>query len=332
MIVTAGSTDKSVYFYIVGDASHASTDDPITDLLYSDIETGGSASYVRQGAARVDLTLITLASASATHADGGFILVDATNMPGFYRCDYPDAAFATGVDEVSLQLVVASAKNARVVPINVQIFDMDVRDSVRAGLTALPNAAADAAGGLPISDDGGLDIDEIRVETIAILVDTGTTLPATLTTIDGIVDAILVDTGTTLDGIVDAILVDTAVIGTLGAGLTDLGGMSTAMQTEAEDAVWDAARASHLAAASFGASYYGFIEGLAKTGTLTTTVMTTDLGEVTDDHFIGRTIVFLGGVLHGQATDVTDYSGTNGTLTYSTITESPVNDQRFILV
>jgi len=36
---------------------------------------------------------------------------------------------------------------------------MDFDDGVRAGLTALPNAAADAAGGLPISDAGGLDID-----------------------------------------------------------------------------------------------------------------------------------------------------------------------------
>jgi len=75
----------------------------------------------------------------------------------------------------------------------------------------------------------------------AVLVDTGTTIPASLTTIDneiatidGIVDAILVDTGTTLpatlttidneiaviDGIVDAILVDTAEIGVAGAGLT----------------------------------------------------------------------------------------------------------------
>lgn len=42
---------------------------------------------------------------------------------------------------------------------------VDLDDSVRAGLTALPNAAADAAGGLPISDAGGLDIDAILVDT-----------------------------------------------------------------------------------------------------------------------------------------------------------------------
>lgn len=159
MIVTAGKTNVSVYFYIVQDASNTSPGEPVTGLLFSDIETGGSASYARQGAARVDLTLITLGSASATHADGGFILVDDTNMPGLYRCDFPDAAFATGVDEVNLQVAVASGKNAVGAPINVQILDVDLRDAVRGGMTALPNAAADAALGLPISDAGGLDLD-----------------------------------------------------------------------------------------------------------------------------------------------------------------------------
>lgn len=129
MIITAGKTNVSVYFYIVGDASHASPGNPITGLLFSDIETGGSASYTRQGAARVDLTLITLASASAAHSDGGFIEVDATNMPGVYRCDYPDAAFVTGVDQVILQLVAAAANNAAIAPIMADITDLDLRNN-----------------------------------------------------------------------------------------------------------------------------------------------------------------------------------------------------------
>jgi len=124
-------------------------------------------------------------------------------------------------------------------------------------------------------------IDAIDTVVDAILVDTGTTIPATIATVDTVVDAILVDTGTTIpatlttiddfldteiaailadtnelqtdlvnggrldllidsiiskvdvvDGIVDDILVDTAVIGAAGAGLTDLGGMSTGMKAE----------------------------------------------------------------------------------------------------
>tara|TARA_Y100000401_G_scaffold30623_1_gene22374 strand:+ start:13029 stop:15281 length:2253 start_codon:yes stop_codon:yes gene_type:complete len=80
----------------------------------------------------------------------------------------------------------------------------------------------------------------------SILVDTGTTLPATLATIDGIVDAILVDTGTTLpatlatiDGIVDDILADTAVIGANGAGLSAIP-WNSAWDSEVQSEVTDA--------------------------------------------------------------------------------------------
>ena len=41
------------------------------------------------------------------------------------------------------------------------MYPYDLSDSVRLGLTALPNAAPDAAGGLPVSDAGGLDMDTL---------------------------------------------------------------------------------------------------------------------------------------------------------------------------
>jgi len=66
-------------------------------------------------------------------------------------------------------------------------------------------------------------------EVSAILEDTGTTIPGTITTIDGIVDSILEDTGTTLpstlstiDGIVDSILEDTGT--TLPGALSTIAG------------------------------------------------------------------------------------------------------------
>ncbi len=121
MIITLGSTNNSVYFYIVQDASATSPGEPATGLIFSDIETGGSASYVREGGARVDLTLVTLASADAAHADGGFILVDDINMPGLYRCDYPDVAFISGVEQTLCQIVVASSNNAVAAPVIVDI-------------------------------------------------------------------------------------------------------------------------------------------------------------------------------------------------------------------
>jgi len=60
------------------------------------------------------------------------------------------------------------------------------------------------------------DVSQIQADTTAILVDTGTTIPGTITTLQTDASAILVDTGTTIPGTittvdanVDAILVDT---------------------------------------------------------------------------------------------------------------------------
>lgn len=116
--------------------------------------------------------------------------------------------------------------------------------------TALPAAAADAAGGLIISDAGGLDADAQIVTKInsilddTDLIDDGTSGLAKIATD---VAAILVDTGTTLDGkidtidaIVDAILVDTAEIGAAGAGLTEAGGTGDHLTAVAWNAAWDA--------------------------------------------------------------------------------------------
>lgn len=74
------------------------------------------------------------------------------------------------------------------------------------------------------------------------------------------------------------------------------------------------------------------VYGLAQTGTLSTTQMTTDLIEVTNDHYNGRTLIFLSGDLKGQATDVTDYDGGSKMLTYTALTEIPANNDEFFLV
>jgi len=56
------------------------------------------ASYWRQGEARVGITLSALGSITSAFSSSGWIETDATNMPGTYRLDIPDAALASGVD------------------------------------------------------------------------------------------------------------------------------------------------------------------------------------------------------------------------------------------
>ena len=62
----------------------------------------------------------------------------------------------TNGDHVAWTFANSSAVSACV---NTYPVSVDPTDAVRMGMTALPNAAADAAGGLPISDLGGLDLD-----------------------------------------------------------------------------------------------------------------------------------------------------------------------------
>lgn len=230
MIVTAGATNRFVYFYIQEDAGATNPGEPVPALLFSSLD---AASYARAGGARVAITLKTLASASAAHDDGGFILVDDTNMAGTYRLDVPDAAFTTGVDQVIVQIDPGAARVCA--PVLVDITDMDLRDAVRGGMTALPNAAANAPGGLAISDAGGLDLDTKLANTNEV---TAARMGALTDWIDG----------GRLDVLLDAIPT-TAMRGTDGA-LTDKAGFS--LSTAGILAVWHQALSAVVTAGSVG--------------------------------------------------------------------------------
>ena len=64
---------------------------------------GITASYVRSGGARVGITLASQ-TVAGPWTSGGFVEVDAVNMPGLYRIDIPDAAFVSGVNQVTLMI------------------------------------------------------------------------------------------------------------------------------------------------------------------------------------------------------------------------------------
>src|SRR3989337_1245053 len=92
---------------------------------------------------------------------------------------------------------------------------------------------------------------DVTADTAAILVDTSTTLE---TDLDAIIAAVItnaagVDIAADIIAVkadTAAILVDTAVIGAAGAGLTDLGGMSTTMKAQVETEANDALVANNL--------------------------------------------------------------------------------------
>ena len=89
---------------------------------------------------------------------------------------------------------------------------------------------------------------------------------------------------------------------------------------------------SSTAADNLEASTLGIVIGAAETGTLSTTQMTTNLAEATDDHYIGRVVLWTSGALAGQASSITDYLGSTGMLTYDTTTDAPANTDTFVII
>jgi len=148
--IKKGSTDQSTVIRII---------DSTTGLPETVVEhntSGIDLWWRREKETKTAITEAALAALDSAHSDGGIEHIG----DGYYRLDLPDAAVAAGSGENSVQI--GGAVTGMVVIGNEHaLVDYDPYDSVRAGLTALPNAAADAAGGLPISDAGALDIDTI---------------------------------------------------------------------------------------------------------------------------------------------------------------------------
>lgn len=205
--IKGGDTDQSTIIRIV-DSGDGTPETGVTSAT-----SGLALKYRREGATLTSISLSGLSALNDAHSDGGLLHIEN----GYYRLDLPDAAVAAGADGV---LVEGTATGMVVIGAYHPLVAYDPQDTVRLGLTALPNAAADAAGGLPISDAGGLDLDALNSNLTAVLADTNE-LQTDWTNggrLDLIVDAVLADTnelqgdwvnGGRLDLIVDAILADT---------------------------------------------------------------------------------------------------------------------------
>ncbi len=159
---------------------------------------------------------------------------------------------------------------------------VDLDDAVRAGLTALPNAAADAAGGLPVSDAGALDLDALDTQINAIEVDTQD-----------------------LQGRLPAALVGGSIDATLDA---------TGFEDAAVDKVWDEARADHVAAGSFGQMLQAVHGGTAQAGA-SGQITLAAAASATNDTYNGMVIQIIGGTDVGQSRLVLDYDGTTKVVT-----------------
>ncbi len=174
--ILAGSTSVTVPLFILDSSS--TTGAGKTGLLYNTASL--TAYYVLPAAAAVAITLATQ-TVTGAYSSGGFVEIDATNMPGWYRFDVPNAAIASGR---SSGIHFKGAANMAPLPLEIELTAWNNQDGVRGGMTALPNAAAGASGGLVINGGntgtvalGGLTTTQLAINGTNTVAQTGDVYP-----------------------------------------------------------------------------------------------------------------------------------------------------------
>lgn len=134
-----------------------------SDLIVSTIADNEATATVFTG---VNLeTITTLGTFVApTASKCRFKEVDASNHPGVYEIQIADARFNIASSK-SLLVSVSGATNVAETDAIIPLTQMDPYDNVRMGITALPNAVVDAAGGLVTSAGGATGIDDLATGT-----------------------------------------------------------------------------------------------------------------------------------------------------------------------
>ena len=222
--------------------------------------------------------------------------------------------------------VVFNATNTTTAPVTLR-GNLTITDN--ATMTALTTDAvinvdqinAEVDNALDTAIPGGATADSIN-ERIAALDDLTEAAGA------GDLAAILTDTGTTIPGTITTLQADTDDIQTrLPAALVS-GRIDANIGAISDDAT---------AADNLEAMMDGIIVAQVNDASATTTAFAADgFTEATDDHFNGRLITFISGALSGQQTDITDYDAAGGVqgsqeFTVTALTEAPANNDFFVV-
>lgn len=127
--IKVASTSQTIDIFIRDSSS--TTGAGLTGLVFN--AAGLTAYFALPRAASVAITLATLAAVTSAWSSGGFKEIDATNMPGWYRLDLPNAAIASGrFVDIHLQ----GAANMAPCPVEIELTAVDNQTVNSYGLAA----------------------------------------------------------------------------------------------------------------------------------------------------------------------------------------------------
>lgn len=290
--ILKGSTDQSVVIRIIDSVDGT----PETGVVFN--TPGIDLEYRREGAVSTDITEATLSALSDAHSDGGILHIGN----GYYRLDLPDAAVATGANGV---LVHGTVTGMVVIGCYAPLVDFNPYDAVRLGLTALPNAAAAASGGLYIRGTGAGAINQDANGRIDVNVH------AAAGTAWG-------------SGAITAASIASNAFAAAKFAADALAAMA--------DANWDELLSGHVAAGSAGQRLALVRANTAQAGAAGTITLDAS-ASATDDFYNGNLIVITAGTGVGQARVLSDYTGSSKVAAVSdNWIVNPSSDSVFVII
>jgi hypothetical protein len=229
----------------------------------------------------------------AIKGETALILADTADIQPNYATS---AAQTTAQNDLDIITGATGVNLLAATQASIDAIETDTSTTLQAELDAIQAAVITNAAGADIA----ADIIAVKAETANILTDTGTTIPGTITTLQADTDDIQTR---------------------LPAAL-----ISGRMDSDVE-AINDSAPA----AVNLSASALSVVPAVCE-GTPSTTVIQTDLAEATDDHYIGRIAIFTSGAAAFQASDITDYTGSTGTITVTALTTAPAASDTLVII
>jgi hypothetical protein len=308
----------------------------VLPILFDSFDGGTGASVTLSGLAVTDIEIYKDGSVTQRASDAGYTLLDTdgidfdsvTGIHGFSinLSDNTDAGFYS-VGPWYHVVVSSVTIDAQTVNFIAAAFRIVSATRGLAG-TALPAAAADAAGGLPISDAGGLDLD---AKIGALTYGTANRVNAQ---VYGMEANVLTATAINADAITAA-KVAADVTTEIQSGLATAAALATvATVVDAIKVITDALGATAAARLALSAGQIIPFTVDTTVAPSTTEFEADDITEATADHYNGRIVIFTSGVLVGQATSISDYAlaGGKGHFTVAAMTEAPGNNDTGIIV
>lgn len=138
--IKKGATDVTVDVMLIQNAGASSPGNPLTGLVYN---SASLTCYYREGATGTSTQLaLATQTVGGAHSDGGFVEIDATNMPGMYRLDLSDTIVSGSNNKATV--VLNGATDLATHYINIVLTDFDLQ-SANVTVGSIANNAITAA-------------------------------------------------------------------------------------------------------------------------------------------------------------------------------------------